>query len=226
LLAACNQTADLPKTPVTVMTALPLFWGEGGPRDILHGADQRALIIRRLSERHQLHPIDVIDAKSLSRAPLLLLAQPRELSGDELVTLDKWVNTGGKAVVFADPLLSWPSIVPMGDRRRAPMISLLDPLLAHWGLTLTQRSNIDARIEQRIVGDRSVAVVSPGVLAVSNALCRVTDDQFVADCSIGTGRVIVIADADLLDERLWTESGIANDQAIFAVISRIGTVSN
>jgi hypothetical protein len=107
LLASCAP-AEMPA--VSVMSALPLFWGEGGPAEVLQGDDQRAPVIKHLSARHPLLPLDRIDAASLSRAPLLLIAQPRGLSPEELVALDAWLRSGGKALIAVERRLHHCSI--------------------------------------------------------------------------------------------------------------------
>ncbi len=207
------------------MTGLPLFWGEGGPRTIVQGGDQRAAIIRRLSETRKVIPLDRIDGVALSRAPIFLLAQPHALQGTELVAIDSWVRGGGKLAIFADPVLAWPSSLPIGDARRAPLVDLLDPLYAHWGLMLNLTAAGDEAIQKARLGAFEVAVVSPGTWVLGaqaeDQHCQITDAGLLAACQIGKGRVLLVADADMLDERLWQESSLPNDRAILALISRL-----
>lgn len=92
----------------------------------------RSPLISHLGAR----PLDRIDITSLRGISALVIAQPRLLQPAELVALDDWLRRGGRAVIFADPLLLWPSALPLGDPRRPPLTSLLDPLMAHWGLRL------------------------------------------------------------------------------------------
>jgi hypothetical protein len=221
LLTACQSTPSAPQSAVSVMTGLPLFWGEGGPQIVLQGGDQRAAIIRRLGETRKVIPLDRLDAATLARSPLLILAQPRALAGDELVALDAWVRGGGKLLVFADPTLAWPSRFPIGDQRRAPFVDLLDPLYSHWGLELNLIYGFDVPIQTRQLGGATVAVASPGRWNTVGTACVVAAGGLTADCQIGKGHALLVADADLLDERLWAESGVANDRAILDLLSRL-----
>ncbi|MFP5435862.1 MAG: ABC transporter, partial [Alphaproteobacteria bacterium] len=100
---------------LAVITALPLFWDAQGRAD--------AAIVTVLRTRFTVQPIDDAQQLELSRARLLLLVQPRAMTPEALVAVDRWVRGGGRAVVLADPLLRWPSDLPMGDRRRAPATS-------------------------------------------------------------------------------------------------------
>ena len=118
------------------MSALPLFWREGDVRDALAKGEQRAPVIVALAQQFRVKPLDVLTADAIRPFKLLMLAQPRGLSPEELVAIDAWVRVGGRLLVFADPVLNWPSSYPMGDRRRAPPVTLLDPLFKHWGLDL------------------------------------------------------------------------------------------
>lgn len=220
-LFACGKPEALPAgSRVAIMSALPLFGTTAQMGDIINGPDQRAAITKSLAERFDLRPIDHLTAERLGGEKTLIVAQPRLLSPEELVILDDWISGGGRALIFTDPALSWPSNLPMGDRRRPPPIGLLDPLLAHWGLVLD-----DAAPEQGIVRARlegmAVALARPGRWSSSRPSCNITDDRLVAECRVGKGRALLVADADLLDERLWDETGIDNRSVVHALLQRV-----
>jgi len=203
------------------MTALPLFGTTSDPGTLLNGPDQRARIVRTISARYRVVPLAHIDAKSLEGA-ILILAQPRGLAGEELVAIDAWVRGGGRVLVFTDPELVWPSELPLGDPRRAPPIGLLDPLLSHWGLTLASPAMSDAGPEGRItVGQSTVAVAWAGRWQARNPGCTLESEGLIVDCRIEKGRALLVADADLLDERLWEASGTDNESAILDLIGRV-----
>jgi hypothetical protein len=204
------------------MTALPLFGAPADPATVLNGPDQRAAIIRALSSKYNVVPLARLDESSLDGHTILILAQPRALSGQELVALDAWVRRGGRALVFTDPELLWPSDLPLGDPRRAPSIGLLDPLLTHWGLLLESAKMDDAGPKQTYrIGNSPIAVAWAGNWRVVQPGCRVEAEGLIANCRIGKGQALLFADADLLDERLWQESGIDNESAILAVFDRV-----
>ena len=175
-----QPVADRPA--LAVITALPLFWDQQGRAD--------AAIVTVLRTRFTVQPID--DAMQLepSRVRRLLLAQPRAMTPEALVAVDRWVRGGGRAVVLADPLLRWPSDLPMGDRRRAPATSLLEPLLGHWGFAFD-------RIED---GERRWFLPDGALLTLSGA--QMAGDM-VQRKQIGRGEVVLLGDADLIDDRLW-----------------------
>ncbi|MDI1295871.1 MAG: Gldg family protein, partial [bacterium] len=124
-------TTQPDRPTLAVLTALPLFWQEAGQGLV---APVDAPIVTALRTRFTVQPIDDPAALAASRARVLLLAQPRAISSQGMGALDQWVRAGDRALILADPLLHWPSTLPIGDRRRAPSASLLGPLLAHWGL--------------------------------------------------------------------------------------------
>ncbi|MFM9977655.1 MAG: hypothetical protein ACKVOP_06365 [Sphingomonadaceae bacterium] len=179
-----------------LLTDLPLVWGEGTPADVLAGRVARAPMLAAIEARIDVTPIDALDAARLGRG-VAIIAQPRRLAPDELVAFDRWVRGGGRAMIFADPELRWPSAYASGDVRRAPPVTLLDPLLTHWGLTL---GDSDGREGVRTLGARRVAMLAAGRWRGPSA-CGVLADE-VIDCAIGKGRVILVGDADMLDDRL------------------------
>ena len=178
---------------VTVLTALPIMWGEGDPTDIVAGRAQRSPKIAALEARYDVRPIDVVTDVALADS-ILIVAQPRRLAPVELVAIDRFVRDGGRALIFADPDLRWQSAYPPGDPRRAPPITLLDPLLTHWGLSL---GDSDGAARPMRVGQDMVNTVGAGQWR--GAPPCVVGDPRRADCPIGKGRVVAIADADLLN---------------------------
>lgn len=221
LLLGCGKPVDKrDNQPMLVATGLPLFLGEGGVGAILQEADQRAGIVRKLSEEHTLIPVDILDRAALARGGQLLLIQPRALSGEELVALDEWVRAGGRALIFADPSLVWPSELAIGDARRAPAITLLDPLLSHWGLILDFGEESPEMSASATIGGFQVQVAGGGRWRTTGHPCTVEERGLVADCTLGRGRALLVADADLLDDRRWTALGDETVDAIRFLIER------
>jgi hypothetical protein len=220
-LAACAPVrppvSASEKPALAVMSALPLFWGEGDADAILQGEDQRAPLVTHLARGWSLVALDQLGSADLSRARLLLLAQPRGLSPDELVALDRWIRRGGRALVFADPLLVWPSSLAMGDRRRAPPVSLLDPLLSHWGLVLDGPVGNAANVVMIGSDGKTGQGVGVGSWRGSNKACTVSADKRIADCRIGQGRALLVADTDLLDLDQHPDNEMLIDSLILRV---------
>lgn len=182
----------VPDRPIlAVVTALPLFWAETG-EDGMGPVD--APIVTILRTRFTVKPLDGPARLAESGARRLLLAQPRALRPDQMVAIDHWVRDGGTAVIMADPMLRWPSDLPLGDRRRAPSISLLEPMLRHWGFA--PPDGVEAT-EMRHFMPRDGRLLT---LSGAQSWGR---DGYVATRRIGAGRVILLGDADALDDRLW-----------------------
>lgn len=205
--------ADRPQ--IGLMTALPLVWGEGGPSDILAGRSARSATLGILDKHFDVRPIDTLSAATLGSAPAII-AQPRRLTPNELVALDKWVRRGGRAMIFADPELLWPSSYAPGDNRRAPPVTLLDPLFAHWGVSLGDSDGLATTVSD---GGRTVAMLAAGRWTGSRR-CRAIDPKMI-DCRIEAGRVLLIGDADMLDARFWQSRGGDNAEWIAAQLKSL-----
>ena len=190
--------------PLVMMTGLPLVWGENGAFD---PSSRPAAAYTALQREFAIRPIDYLDASALADAPLLMLAQPRLLEPRELVVLDAWIRDGGRVLVLTDPDLVWPSRLPAGDPRRPPPTSLLSPLLDHWGLRLRAGEGepiVVAHLDDR--GEtRRLVLAAPGRFEASGP-CRLGSQPWLADCRLGDGRALVVADADLLHDDLWAAS--------------------
>ncbi|MDP8914081.1 MAG: GldG family protein, partial [Pseudomonadota bacterium] len=200
--AGAGRTEAAEKPDLMLLTALPLVWGELGPLD---ASSRPAAAFKSLEREFAVRPLDVLDRTSLGSGTLLLLAQPRALAPTEFVALDDWVRNGGRALILTDPQLIWPSELPLGDIRRPPAIGLLGPVLEHWGLRLDPPAEPRAKVEQ-ISSDsanRRLVMFAPGRLSSNTRLCTVALHAALADCRIGKGRAIVLADADMLHDRLW-----------------------
>jgi hypothetical protein len=189
-----------------LMSALPLMWGEAGPLD---PNSRRAAIFPMLEKEFAIRPLDVLDDRSLSSGWLLLLAQPRALAPAELVALDSWVRRGGRALILTDPALFWPSELPLGDIRRPPAMGLLAPLLAHWGLRLDEPEERKAVVRQlnERTHERRLVMFAPGRFVRESGSCAVEPPGQLARCRLGKGEALLVADADMMHDRLWAGPG-------------------
>jgi hypothetical protein len=140
------------------------------------------------------------------------LAQPRAFSPAELVQLDSWVRKGGRLLILADPALQWGSLYPLGDKRRPLFTSMLSPLFAHWGLELVLPIADAEPMAIRKIGKLSIRTQAPGEWLKINrggsARCALAEGGLLADCKIGKGRALLVADADLLDTAYWEGRGM------------------
>lgn len=198
--------------PVGVMTALPLHGASvaaapGHPS--LDSVGLRAPLWLWLERHGPLRPIDALERATLEGVGTLLLAQPRALAPGELVVLDDWVRAGGHAVILADPLLHWHDPRPLGHPARPPLTSLLDPLLAHWGLRLDMAEKADGAdaVERRPLASGSLLQLSDAGRFERHgkgSACTPDEAGLIARCRIGAGQALLVADADWINDTLWT----------------------
>lgn len=196
------------KAPLMLMSSISLMWGEAGIADIAKGQAAPSPLYAHLSEQYRLNVIDDFQKLGRPGAVPLLLIQPRALAPRELVELDGWIRNGGKAIIFADPALDWPSDLPIGDQRRPLFTSLLTPMFRHWGVELALPVGADVEDKDITVDDYRLSPKSAGIWLKANgkasAGCDISEDQFLATCKVGKGTALLIADADVLYEEHWT----------------------
>jgi hypothetical protein len=184
------------------MGTIPIYWGESGSfGELLSGEGGGHWARARLESDYALRPLDTLDEESLAGLDFLLLAQPRALSPAENVALDSWVRAGGHLLLFADPMLTGESRFAVGDRRRPQDVILLSPILRHWGLEL--QFDDEQREGPAVVRTAGVTVPVnlPGSLALRDgeAECALLAAGTLAECRVGAGRALIVADAALLD---------------------------
>jgi hypothetical protein len=200
------------KPVLGLMTTLPLQWSEGGiEADLAKDAQPHPAYIR-FQEHYEVRPIDDFSSLNVRSTPLLMLAQPRALAPAELVALDNWVREGGGLLILADPALQWGSLYPLGDNRRPLFTSMLSPLFSHWGLELVLPMTDDQEVVLREVGGMTIRTQTPGEWLLKKGSeaprCQIVDGGFFAECRIGKGRAVLVADADLLDTPYWQGQGV------------------
>lgn len=203
-----QATAQAGKPELALLTGLPLVFGESFTLETT-----RSPVLAGLEEHYRVRLVD--GPEQLEPGELLLAAQPRALTAERLVQLDEWVRGGGRLLLLADPRLTWPSDLPLGDRQRPPYSFADTGLLAHWGLTLEAPApGTSARVTFTL-GGRAVASDSPGRLTSSGRDCRVAVDGRSAQCRLGKGWGRVVADADFLREA-------GGPEAVTAALEQLG----
>jgi hypothetical protein len=193
---------------VALVSSLPLVMPES---DDIAGqlADRSAphWALAALRERGEIKPLDSLahqqGALPLPAQALLVMVQPWPLSPQENVALDDWVRAGGRVLLFADPMLTFESRFALGDRRRPQDVAMLSPILARWGLRLERDEEIAPEPILAEIAGASVPVILPGRFAlIEGSTCALESQGLLADCRIGRGRVVAIADAALFEMRV------------------------
>jgi hypothetical protein len=210
-LLQAYQRIALPDDPIrsgnrprlTIVTGLPLFWDEADVIDTLGQPGHGNPTLAVLRTAFDLRAADAFSA--LANDPLVLVAQPRPPDAAALVALDSWVRAGGRLLILTDPALRWPSKWPHGDPRRPPLHDGLDPLIAHWSLKLEPLPSGPPAYHH--IGRFRLMLADPGRLVANRPGCRIEAGGLIADCRIGSGRAILLADADLLHPLLWSGPG-------------------
>ncbi|MCB2077445.1 MAG: ABC transporter [Novosphingobium sp.] len=208
-LAACsNEAPSREHGSIGLFTSLPILWSETPDlNDLLHDdAPPPHWALGALQRHGTVRALDALsgagDTLPLPQDAILVMAQPRPLAPDENVALDNWVRGGGKVLLFADPMLTAHSIYALGDKRRPQDVVLLSPILRRWGLEL--RFDDEQAGGQRVVrlAGKEMPVNLPGTLALirESRGCKLLADALAAQCRIGSGEVIVVADAALLED--------------------------
>jgi hypothetical protein len=214
--AASRHEAPRPRPagnrpPLLLLTSLPLMFGEDFS---LKSGGSEAL--KRLQTRYRVLPISVSSPSELAKGRLLLMAQPVAQTPENLVALDDWVRSGGRLLLLADPLLEWPSKRPLGDLTRPPPMFTDTGLLLHWGLKLEAPD--ERGLTERKLGGFDILTVSPGTLIGG---CAISLDRLVADCRVGKGRAIVVADADLLNVEALDRKAGRNLDGLLEKLARL-----
>ena len=211
-------------TPLLLFTSLPIYWGEAPDLGSMLSSNGKHWARAAIEERRGLRPLDTLEAETLGVGGDLLMIQPRPLSPQENVALDSWVAGGGRLLLFADPALTEDSAFAIGDRRRPQDVVLLSPILGRWGLGL--EFDEDQELGERAVrvgGGASLPVNLPGQFVErdggrADASCEV--DAVIADCRIGSGRVIAIADAALFEAGPGGPVSTVRRRALDALLAR------
>ena len=208
-LAALAAHMARPKPALGLFTTLPVYWREAAELGDLLADQGEAPWPRRALERdYVLRPLDVLAdggrGDPLAGMRYLLMAQPRALSPAENVALDAWVRRGGHLLLFADPMLTAHSAFPLGDRRRPQEVVLLSPILRHWGLDLQFDDRQPAGERKAEIFGAEIPLDLPGRFALlptagGAAACTLKAEGVAAECALGRGRVLLLADAALLD---------------------------
>lgn len=189
---------------VVMLTSLPLRWngGAAGLAQMLAEGPADLPALAEIERSVDLTMVDTLEA-NLPPDATLLLAHPPALTPYDLMRIDDHRRSGGRIVILADALSSWPPSHPLGDPRNPPVTSLLTPLLDHWGITLAApAANGAGDIGVLVDPERALLRLhSAGRFVKLPPQCRAYGRGLVARCD--GGKLWLVGDADMLDAGLW-----------------------
>lgn len=193
------QRPAVPQRPIGLFTSLPIIWAESDQLgDLLHSEAPGHWARAEIERRGRIVPLDTLNQlnRGLTR---LVIAQPQPLSPSENVALDAWVRGGGQLLLVADPALTAHSAFAVGDPRRPQDIVLLSPILSRWGLELSFDDSQAEGLAMVPADAGAIPVNLPGRWRLlPDSTCRSAAAGLLADCAIGQGRVLALADAEVL----------------------------
>lgn len=134
------------KNAIGLITKLPVDGGPGNP--MMGGRPTPPLMImEQIREFFEVRHIT--NAKEIpSDVGVLMVVQPENLSADEAYAIDQFALSGGKVLVFADPV---PEMQRQGGMmmmmQGAPDFTEFDKLMKSWGVTLDTK-NVAADIKR------------------------------------------------------------------------------
>ena len=211
-----------------LFTSLPIYWSEAPDlATTLHENAPPHWARVALQKMGSLVPVDALESETLGAPRRLLMIQPRPLAPAENVALDAWIGQGGRLLLFADPRLTAESAFGLGDRRRPQDIVLLSPILARWGLAL-EFDQDQAAGERAVALDGQVRIPTnlAGRFALvrggrNDARCALQNDALVAECAIGAGRLVAVADAALFESASNAADSAARAAALETLLARL-----
>jgi hypothetical protein len=222
-------TATSEPPPVDVMTSLPMFWPLGAEMgDMLSGAAEppwqqaafgpcyTPVAIDTLSPDNGAAP-DNPDNGPLGGRERLAVIQPRGLSPADNVALDAWVRGGGRLLLMLDPALTGEYDLPLGDPRRPVESVLIPPVVARWGMAVGFDEAQEAAVTTVRLGEAPLPLALAGRVTITDpaaAQCTLLAQGAAARCTVGKGRVTLIADAALLEHPELAGEGGASLRAV------------
>jgi hypothetical protein len=223
--------APVPTARLGLMSSLPLYWPLGADVDAL--ASGRAAVPWQraaLAQDYLLEPLDTLSPiPALSRdAPAtdplagltrLAVVQPRGLSPADNVALDRWVRGGGRLLLVLDPALTGDYAAPLGDPRRPVDSALIPPVVARWGMAVGFDEDQTPAVGTARLGEAALPLAVRGLVTITDpaaADCTLLAGGAAARCRVGSGTVMLIADAALFEHAELAGEGGAGLRAVMA----------
>lgn len=230
------------RVPLGLMTSLPLYWPPGaGLADLATGAAGIPWQRQAIERGFDIVPLDTLtpipalspdapDTDPLAGLERLAVIQPRGLSPGDNVALDRWVRGGGLLLLILDPALTGDYDLPLGDPRRPVDTALIPPVVKRWGLAISvsAEGTAEGGLRSQVLPDFGrVPLAHPGTISViathgerGDHCVAIGPNTAMAQCRIGNGQVLLIADAAIFEHRELAGEGGAGLLAVLAAAFR------
>ena len=123
---------------VSVLSSLPIAGGANpNPMAMQMGQPQMTPAWASLTQLQQLYQVEMIEQGSSSipeSTKVLVIIHPKQLSEAQLYAIDQYVLSGGKALIFVDPLAESDAQTPGMMGMPEPSVSNLPQLFSAWGI--------------------------------------------------------------------------------------------
>ena len=160
------------------------------------------IVIDQLKELFEIDKIDELTLDAIGTADLLLLIHPGTLEDAALYAVDQHVMSGGKLILFVDPLAEMVVPDPSGMSVPSGNSSELNRLTAPWGVSLRDGEVLgDSRVALMVGGADGAPVRHLGILGFTSQYFS-GDDIVTADLealNFSTAGILDVDDVDGID---------------------------
>jgi ABC-type uncharacterized transport system involved in gliding motility auxiliary subunit len=170
------------------------------------------IFMDQLEELFQIEKIDELSRDAIGSADLLLLIHPGTLEDSALYAVDQHVMSGGKLIVFVDPLAEMVAPEAPGMSNPSGSSSELNRLTATWGVSLRDGEVLgDSEVALMVGGADGAPVRHLGILGFTNPYFS-GDDIVTADLeaiNFSTAGILDVDEVDGIDAKSLIASSSA-----------------
>ncbi|MBT6893629.1 MAG: ABC transporter [Gammaproteobacteria bacterium] len=167
------------------------------------------IVIDQLKELFEIDKIDELTLDAIGTADLLLLIHPGTLEDAALYAVDQHVMSGGKLILFVDPLAEMVVPDPSGMSVPSGNSSELNRLTAPWGVSLRDGEVLgDSGVALMVGGADGAPVRHLGILGFTSQYFS-GDDIVTADLealNFSTAGILDVDDVDGIDAKILISS--------------------
>ncbi len=171
------------------------------------------IFMNQLKELFQIEKIDELSLDAIGSADLLLLIHPGTLEDEALYAVDQHVMSGGKLIVFVDPLAEMVAAEAPGMSIPSGNSSELNRLTATWGVSLRNGEVLgDSEAALMVGGADGAPVRHLGILGFTNQYFS-GDDIVTADLesiNFSTAGILDVDEVDGIDAKSLIASSSAS----------------